>query len=98
MAVFSPSLFVTRHFDSFLFLFHVRFLYLASLTVTTDDERTFSNFLGADKDKIPHDQTSGNYSKDAMLDSTFDTCQSTDIRNCNYIYVSFIVIIGFMFW
>jgi len=37
-------------------------------SITTDDRRTFTEVLGADKDKVPQDQTLGNNNKDAMLD------------------------------
>ena len=36
--------------------------------ITTHDRRTFATVLGADKDKVPCDQTLGNDNKDAMLD------------------------------
>ena len=37
-------------------------------SVTTDERRTFTKVLGADKDKVHRDQTVGNDNKDAMLD------------------------------
>jgi len=37
-------------------------------SITTDDRRTFTKVLGADKDKVPRQQTLGNDNKDAMLD------------------------------
>lgn len=67
MIIFAHSLFVKRHFDSFLFFFFLaRFVSL--VPVTTDEKKKFTNFLGAGKDKIPRDQSSGIYSKDTILD------------------------------
>ena len=37
-------------------------------SITTDERRTFTKVLGADKDKVHRDQTVGNDNKDAMLD------------------------------
>jgi len=37
-------------------------------SVTTDDRRTFTDVLGADKDKVPRNQNLRNDNKDAMLD------------------------------
>ena len=52
-------------------------------SVNTDDRRTFTNVLGADKDKVPRDQTQGNDNKDAMLDCKSGFHQSED--KCNIV-------------
>ena len=58
-------------------------------TVTTDDKRTFTNFLGADKDMMRCDQTLGNDNMDAMLlNCTSGSHQSKDTRYC-CIYATF---------
>ena len=61
-------------------------------SVTTDDRRTFTKVLGADKDKVPRDQILGNDNKDAMLDCKGSFHQSEDKGNC-HIYVTSIMII-----
>ena len=47
-------------------------------SVTTDDRRTFTKVLGADKDKVPRDQTLGNDNKDVMLDCRSGFHQNED--------------------
>jgi len=64
-------------------------------SVNTDDRRTFTNVLGADKDKVPRDQTQGNDNKDAMLDCKSGFHQSEDKRNF-HIDVTSVMIITFV--
>ena len=67
-------------------------------SVTTDERRTFTKVLGADKDKVHRDQTVGNDNKDAMLDckSGFHPSEDKLKRNNCLIYVTFIMIITFL--
>ena len=63
-------------------------------SVTTDERRTFSKVLGADKEKVHRDQilgnTGGNNNKDVMFDWR-SGCQSED--KCNFrIHMTFIMI------
>ena len=62
---------------------------------TTDDKRTLTNLLGADKDMMRCDQTLGNDNMNAMLlNCTSGSHQNKDTRNC-CIYVTCIMIITF---
>lgn len=55
-------------------------------TVSAYDRRTFAKVFGADKDKVPHDQTLGNDNKkDAMLDCKTSFLQSEDKCNCHFL-------------
>jgi len=54
-------------------------------TVSAYDRRTFAKVFGADKDKVPHDQTLGNDNKDAMLDCKTSFHQSEDKCNCHFL-------------
>ena len=67
-------------------------------SVTTDERRTFTKVLGADKDKVHRDQTVGNDNKDAMLDckSGFHPSEDKLKRNNCLIYVTSIMIITFL--
>ena len=67
-------------------------------SVTTDERRTFTKVLGADKDKVHRDQTVGNDNKDAMLDckSGFHPSEDKLKRNNCHIYVTSIMIITFL--
>ena len=64
-------------------------------SVTTDDRRTFTNVLGADKDKLHRNQTLGNSNKDAMFDYRSGFYQSGQKRNC-HIYVNFVMIFSYV--
>ena len=56
-------------------------------SVTTDERRTFTKVLGADKDKVHHDQTVGNDNEDAMLDCKSGFHPSEDkLKRNNYLY------------
>ena len=67
-------------------------------SVTTDERRKFTEVLGADKEKVHHDQTlgntGGNNNKDAMLDWR-SGCQSEDKCNC-HIHMTTIISISFV--
>ena len=67
-------------------------------SVTTDERRTFTKVLGADKDEVHRDQTVGNDNKDAMLDckSGFHPSEDKLKRNNCHIYVTSIMIITFL--
>ena len=54
---------------------------------TTDDRRTFTKGLGADKAKMHRDQTLGNNNKDATLDCKSGFHQSEDKRKLRSSYV-----------
>ena len=63
-------------------------------SVATDERRTFTKALGADKDKVHRDQTlgntGGNNNKDAMFDwRSGCQCQSKDKRNSSYSYTPY---------
>ena len=66
--------------------------------VTTNERRTFTKVLGADKDKVHRDQTVGNDNKDAMLDckSGFHPNEDKLKRSNCHIYVTSIMIITFL--
>ena len=65
---------------------------------TTDERRTFTKVLGADKDKVHRDQPVGNDNKDAMLDckSGFHPSEDKLKRNNCHIYVTSIMITTFL--
>ena len=67
-------------------------------SVTTDERRTFTKVLGADKDKVHRDQTVGNDNKDAMLDwkSGFHPSEAKLKRNNCHIHITSIMIITFL--
>ena len=64
-------------------------------SVTSDDRRTFTKALIADKDKVHHDQTLGNNNKGPMFDCKSRFHRSEEKRNC-HVYVTSVMIITFM--
>ena len=63
-------------------------------SVTTDERRTFTKVVGADKEKVHRDQTLGNTGRNNNKDAMFDWrsgCQSEDKCNC-HIHVTSIMI------
>ena len=66
-------------------------------SVTTDDRRTLTKVLGADKDKALRDQTLGT-TTDSMFDcKSSDSDQSEDKRNCHIYLTSILSITLVMF-
>ena len=66
-------------------------------SVTTDERRTFTKVLGADKDKVHHDQTPGNNNKDAIFDYRNSFHESEKTRNCHISVTSVMIITFIMF-
>ena len=66
-------------------------------SVTTDERRTFTKVLGADKGKVHRDQTVGNDNKDAMLDCKSGFHPSEDKLKRNNYVTSIMIIIFLMF-
>ena len=60
-----------------------------SVSVTTDDRRTFTYVLGADKDMVHRDQTAGN-NNNAMLDCKSGFHQNEEKRNLEPLHAFFI--------
>ena len=60
-------------------------------SVTTDERRTFTKVLGADKDKLHRDQTVGNDNKDAMLDCKIEVAFIRVKISSNVIIVRFML-------
>ena len=66
-------------------------------SVTTDVRRTLKKVLGADKEKVHHDQAPGNNNKDAMFDCRNSFPESKKKRNCHTSVTSVMIITFIMF-
>ena len=66
-------------------------------SATTDERRTLTKVLGADKDKVHHDQAPGNNNKDTMFDCRNSFHESQKKRNCHISVISVIIITFIMF-
>ena len=63
-------------------------------SVTTDERRTFTKVLGADKEEVHRDHTPGNNNKDAICDRKSGFHQREEKRNC-HIFVTSVMIVTF---